>query len=255
MTSKTVALELGGTNSADYDHLIITNVAILDGNITFKCINGFAPKAGDHFDFLRVGGALSNTFATVSLQNLAPGFQFSFVTNGPLLCMTAVNDGTFDTTLPGQVDVTVTSIAGITYATYVITTSNTCQSITLDGALVRTNNVFSQSYQGTTLVGGGCTVETDRVTNTVVLGALSPVHTVSFTVPSGAVKTLLAPARLADGSVQFQIDGLAPTRYTIEASVDLKNWIPLGSGTLPDTFTDPDAAIFPTRYYGAVIGP
>src|SRR5260370_17294981 len=67
-------IELGGTNSADYDHLIITNSATLDGNVTFKCINGFAPKAGDHFDFLSLGGVFSNPFPTSTLQNFSPGF-------------------------------------------------------------------------------------------------------------------------------------------------------------------------------------
>jgi hypothetical protein len=81
------------------------------------------------------------------------------------------------------------------------------------------------------------------------------VQTVAFTVPPNAGQTLLAAARLPDGSVQFQIDGLSPTAYTIEASEDLQNWIELGSGTLPASFTDPDAAIFLRRFYRARIGP
>ncbi|HYV27374.1 MAG TPA: hypothetical protein VFA77_07560, partial [Candidatus Eisenbacteria bacterium] len=261
-------IEIGGTNSTDCDHLIITNAATLDGNVTFRFINGFAPKTADHFDFLSVGGELSGAFATVGLQNLAPGFQFNFVTNGALLSMSALNDGVFDPTLPGQVDVTVTNIGGIAYATYVITTNNTCKSITLDGALTRTSNVFSQAFQGTTFIGGECTDQTDSITNTFLLGALPPgdysfrilvntqaVQTVAFTVPPNAGKTLLAATRLPDGSVQFQIDGLSPTAYTIEASEDLQNWFPLGNGTLPDVFTDPDAVIFTTRFYRARIGP
>jgi hypothetical protein len=261
-------IEIGGTNSADYDHLIIANAATLGGNVTFKFINGFAPNIGDHFDFLSVGGELSGAFATVGLQNLAPGFQFNFVTNGPLLRMTAANNGVFDPRLPGQVNVTLTNVGGLTHATYVLTTSNTCQRIAFDGALIQTSNVFSQAFQGTTFVGGGCTDETDSVTNTVLMGALPPgdysfrilvntqaVQTVAFTVPPNAGKTLLAARRLPDGSVQFQIDGLSPTPYTIEGSEDLQNWIELGSGTLPDTFTDFDAVIFTTRFYRARIGP
>src|SRR5262249_7596482 len=105
-------------------------------------------------------------------------------------------------------------------------------------------------------------------TNIVLLGALPPgdysfrilasaqaVQTVAFTVPPNAGKTLLAATRLPDGGVRFQIDGLSPTRYAIEASRDLQNWIELGTGTLPATFTDPDAAIFATRFYRARIGP
>src|SRR5262249_13549628 len=46
---------VGGTNVTDYGRLTVTNAATLDGNVTFKFINGFAPKKGDHFDFLSVG--------------------------------------------------------------------------------------------------------------------------------------------------------------------------------------------------------
>src|SRR5262249_10873164 len=156
------------------------------------------------------------------------------VTNGPLLGMTALNDGVFDPTLPGHVDVTLTNVGGLTYAMYVLTTTNTCQRITLAGAFTQTSNVFNQAFQGTTFIGGGCTDQTDSVTNRVLLGALAPgdysfrilantqaVQTVTFTVPPNAGKTLLAATRLPDGSVQFQIDGLSPTPYLIDVSEDL----------------------------------
>ena len=77
-------IELGGTNPADCDHLVITNQATLDGNVTLRFINGFAPKTGDQFDFLDVGGGITGAFASLGLQNLAPGFQFELTTNGPL---------------------------------------------------------------------------------------------------------------------------------------------------------------------------
>jgi hypothetical protein len=65
---------------------------------------------------------------------------------------------------------------------------------------------------------------------------------------------LSRPVRLTDGSLQFEINGLPPIGFTIEASEDLQNWTPLASGTLPFTYVDPDAAILPQRYYRAVIG-
>jgi hypothetical protein len=137
----------------------------------------------------------------------------------------------------------------------------------LNGAFTRTNNVLSQAFQGTTFINGGCTDQTDSVTNIVLLGALppggysfrilastQPMRTVAFTVPPNAGQTLLAAARMSDGSVQFQIDGLPPTAYTVEGSEDLQNWVELSRGTLPDTFSDPDAAIFRRRFYRARIG-
>jgi len=257
-----------GTNSTDFGQLIVTNAATLDGNVTFKFINGFAPKAGDHFDFLNVGGPQSGAFASVGLQNLAPGFQFNILTNSQLLGMTALNDAQFSTALPGQVDVTVTNLGGITYAICTATTSNTCDSITLEGPLTRTNNTFNQTFQGTTFIRSDCGASITTVTNLLVLGALSPgdylfgitasgetVKSVSFSVPPVAGKTFLGPRQLADGSVQFEIEGPASVRYTIEASTDLKTWIRLGAGSLPGTFNDPDAAVFSRRFYRAVIGP
>jgi hypothetical protein len=261
-------IELGGTNSADYDHLIITNAATLDGNVTFKPINGFAPKTGDRFDFLEVGGQLGGAFASVGLQNLAPGFQFNLVANGTRLSMMASNDAVFSAALPGQVDVIVTNIGGITYAICMATTSNTCQSITLAGRFTRTNNAFNQAVQGTTFVRDDCVAAATTLTNTLLLGALprgdysftissvgQVANSVLFTVPVDRGSTFFAPTHLADGSLQFQINGLAPIRYTIEASTDLVKWVRIGNGTLPDTFKDPDAVIYPARYYRALIGP
>jgi T5SS/PEP-CTERM-associated repeat protein len=145
-------MDIGGTNYADNDHLIITNAANLDGNITFRFLNGFAPKQGQQFELLSVGGALTGNFATVGIENLAPGFQFGVVTNGRALSLVASNDGVFSAALPGEVDVTVTNFGGLTYANYTITTSNSCQSIALDGSFTQTGNAFTQTLAGTSFI-------------------------------------------------------------------------------------------------------
>ena len=260
-------IEIGGTNSTAYDQLIVTNEVSLDGQVTFKFVNGFAPRAGQQFDFLHVGGPVGGAFARAGLQNLAPGFQFSVAPNGPALCLTALNDGVYDPSLPGQVQVTVTNVGGISYASYVITTSNTCDRVELEGLLVRTNNTFRQAFQGTRLTQADCLAQETNQSGTLVLGALAPgeyafdivvdgqvFQSVPFTVPAYQSRTLLNPTRLPDGSVRFDLNGLAPVPYRIEYSTDLRSWTPLASGLLPATFTDPDAAIFPTRFYRAVIG-
>ena len=261
-------VEIGGTNTADYDQLIVTSNATLSGNLVLHFLNGFAPKTGDSFSFLNVGGAGIGEFSAVGLENLAPGFQFQFVTNGAQLGITALNDGVYSTALPGGVQVVVTNIGGFTYASYTITTSNTCGRITLSGPLTQTSNVFSQAFQGTTLVKADCIAEIAATNGAILLGHLSPgdysfrvmsntqvVETVAFTITSEAAQTLSSPVRLADGSLQFEINGLAPIGYTVEASADLETWSPLEQGVLPFTYVDPDAAIFPQRFYRAIIAP
>ncbi len=261
-------IEIGGTNSAAYDQLVVTNEATLDGQVTFKFINGFAPKAGEQFKFLSVGGTRHGAFAKVGMQNLAPGFQFDVAPSGSTLSMTARNDGVYDTSLPGRVEVTITNGGGINYATYTISTSNTCHAIELDGALVRTNNTFHQGFQGTRLVQAGCTAAETTRAGTLVLGTLAPgeysfaitvdgqvTQTIAFTVAAGQGQTLLNPTRLPNGAVQFEINGPPPIPYRIDVSTDLETWSPLTRGQLPAIFTDFDATIFPTRFYRAVIGP
>jgi hypothetical protein len=259
-------IEIGGTNSAAQDRLIVTGDAQLDGTVTFRFINGFAPKTGDRVDFLSaatVGGA----FASVGLQNLAPGFQFDLATNGSFVSMTALNDAVFDPALPGQVSVTITNIGGITYAVCAITTNNICDSIALDGPVTRANNTFSQAFEGTRLIGPDCFAQTGTATNILVLGALPPgdytfnivsagqiISTIPFTAVS-STETLLAPTRAPDGSLHFQLNGPAPIRCVIEASPDLTHWTELDTQTFPANFVDFDAVLCPQRFYRARIGP
>ncbi|MSU37257.1 MAG: hypothetical protein EXS36_19615 [Pedosphaera sp.] len=263
----TLLIELAGTNVLDHDQLIVTSDATLDGNLILRFLDGFAPKAGDSFPFLKIGGTMTGEFSSVGLENLAPGFQFQFVTNGVQSGITALNDGVFSSALPGQVQVAITNVGGIAYANYTISTSSTCEKVSLRGPLTRTNNVFSQVFQGTTFVKPDCVSEPATTNGILVLGQLSPgnysfrimsntqvVETVSFTVSADAAQTLSKPIRLADGSLQFEINGLPSIHYTIEVSADLETWSPLNQGVLPHTYVDPDAAIFPRRFYRATIG-
>ena len=52
----TLTVQLGGNASAEYDQLIITGAASLDGVLEVKLINDFMPSAGDTFDILNWPG-------------------------------------------------------------------------------------------------------------------------------------------------------------------------------------------------------
>jgi hypothetical protein len=63
--------------------------------VFLKFTDGFAPRQGQQFEFLDVGGTLTGSFANVHLRNLAPGFQFDLSRDGGGMTMVALNDGVF----------------------------------------------------------------------------------------------------------------------------------------------------------------
>ena len=263
-----LVLQVGGTNSSARDQVVITGNAKLDGQVTLRFVNGFAPKAGDRIELLQVGGTREGEFTRVAVANLAPGFQHQVVGSGSSLSVTALNDAVFDPSLPGEVDVVVTNLGGLTYATVTVTTRNSCHSVALEGALKRSGNVFQQSFVGTRRSGDDCFEDIRSESSVQVLGALGPgeysyeigsggqvLERVAFTVSENSGRSLVQPVRQANGMMRFEIQGLAPVPYRIEVCETLPHWTPLASGTLPATVTDPDAALVRTRFYRAVVGP
>ncbi len=92
-----VQLAIAGANSADYDHLDINGTLSLGSGsiLQLDFINGFAPTAGETFDFIDYGtlDPNANTFSTVELEGLAPGFDYSLTSNGAdSFSLTALND-------------------------------------------------------------------------------------------------------------------------------------------------------------------
>ncbi|MFN0125681.1 MAG: hypothetical protein ACKV19_03220 [Verrucomicrobiales bacterium] len=264
-------IEVGGKNLDQMDQLVVTKKAALGGEVSFKFLNGHAPKAGEKIEFLSVTGPVTGNFPRVDLQNLAPGFQFNIAPAGSSVSLTALNNAVFDPSLPGRVEATVTSVAGITYAHYTITTSNTCDRIELDGAVIRAGNVTRQGFAGTRITSievANCVNEAKTETGVLVLGALPPgnhtleltsggqtVQSIPFTVPEGSLQTLQNLTRQPDGRLRFEIAGLPGASYSVEVSHDLKQWASVSQGQLPATFTEANAGTTGARFYRAVIGP
>lgn len=70
-------MEIGGTTpGVDYDQLIITGNATINGIIVLKFINGFTPAAGQQFNIIDTGGSFTGS-PRVIVQGLAPGWQFT----------------------------------------------------------------------------------------------------------------------------------------------------------------------------------
>jgi outer membrane autotransporter protein len=126
-------MEVGGTAPGQSDQLIITGNATLGGKLVVKAINGFAPKQGDTFDFIRIGGTASDTFSQIEIQNLAPGFQYDVATNGGKVTLTALNDGFFVPPLQNAIEAEAVSIGGVIYVVYRVTLNNTVRSRAAEG--------------------------------------------------------------------------------------------------------------------------
>jgi len=65
-----------------------------------------------------------------------------------------------------------------------------------------------------------------------------------------------AIARLVDGRVQFTLNTRSGRSYTVQASTNLVDWVPLGTLTATDTklmFTDTNARGVRRRFYRAIL--
>ncbi len=92
----TLVMEIGGLGVGDeYDQLIVTGDAVLDGVLDIVFIDGFAPQAGQSFDLIMVDGLTTESFDQINILNLAPGFQFEFSSIGGETQFTALTDGEF----------------------------------------------------------------------------------------------------------------------------------------------------------------
>jgi hypothetical protein len=69
---------LGGLQpGTDYDQLIITGKAALDGTLDVALLNSFVPKLGDTF-FLLTYGSESGAFSMLDLPSLPPGEMWKY---------------------------------------------------------------------------------------------------------------------------------------------------------------------------------
>jgi len=66
----------------------------------------------------------------------------------------------------------------------------------------------------------------------------------------------LASTRLVSGvGMQFDVMGSPGLNYVIETSTNLTDWIPASTNASPFTYTDPQAFLFPNRFYRASWAP
>lgn len=97
--------EIGGLLAGEeYDQLIVTGDALVDGSFFIDFIDGFAPSEGDSFDLMPVFGS-TDVIGTVPVEvrGLEDGFEFDFGQNdaGGLIFI-ANNDGVYAGSIGGD---------------------------------------------------------------------------------------------------------------------------------------------------------
>lgn len=84
-SSSVLNIEIGGTNSTDFDRLLANGAFALGGTLNVSLINGFSPSNNVTFDIID-GGVLSGSFSSLNLPSA--GWSFSDATG--VLAFTAI---------------------------------------------------------------------------------------------------------------------------------------------------------------------
>jgi T5SS/PEP-CTERM-associated repeat protein len=93
MAGGVLTLDIAGEGSASVSQLDISGSGLFDGLIVYDFIDGFAPQAGETFDVINTSGSLNISGATIQIDGLAPGFNYSESYVNHELILTAINNG------------------------------------------------------------------------------------------------------------------------------------------------------------------
>ncbi|MCC7353365.1 MAG: hypothetical protein IT330_06360 [Anaerolineae bacterium] len=93
--SPTGRLEIPVTGASPglYGSLAGTGTVTLDGVLALKFRNGYAPRQGDTFTFLKATRGISGTFDSVVISGLAPGFAYELTSVNGQAVLKALNNG------------------------------------------------------------------------------------------------------------------------------------------------------------------
>ncbi len=89
-------IEIGGdTANLDHDVLVVNGETNIEGQVTLRFIDGFAPQQGDEFEFLITEEDANLANAEFVVENLATGFEFQIGSSPQGILMTALTDGIY----------------------------------------------------------------------------------------------------------------------------------------------------------------
>ena len=93
LSQGTLVVQIAGTAAGQFDLLSVGGSAILGGTLELSFIDGFAPRAGDSFAFLNVGGSTDGSFSTFLVQGLADGWQYELASLDGTMKLLSLTDG------------------------------------------------------------------------------------------------------------------------------------------------------------------
>jgi hypothetical protein len=106
--------------SSGRDRLIVGGPVTLNGTtVQFSFIEGYAPTAGDSFEFITTGGVMPNlTGVQYTVSGLQPGFQFNVLTGASgQLVFNALTNGVALVPEPGSVGLMLLGLLGVATVT------------------------------------------------------------------------------------------------------------------------------------------
>ena len=111
-----LSLDIGGTTAGLFSQLDISGSGLFQGTIDFDFINGFAPTMGESFDLINALGA-DFSHATIQIEGLEPGFQYTDAFANGQFTLVADNNGVSTTTPePSSMWLAATAIAVLSLA-------------------------------------------------------------------------------------------------------------------------------------------
>ena len=89
----TLSMELGGTTpDTEFDQLVVTGAAALDGTLDVSLINEFSPELGDSFTILTYGSH-TGSFETLNMPDLDPGLAWEVAYGSTAVTLTVREGG------------------------------------------------------------------------------------------------------------------------------------------------------------------
>ncbi|HKW30968.1 MAG TPA: immunoglobulin domain-containing protein [Verrucomicrobiae bacterium] len=77
----------------------------------------------------------------------------------------------------------------------------------------------------------------------------------SLVVYTNATPTMSVDAASTNGQFQLDVFGVTGLNYSVQASTNLIDWVPLTTNVSPFSFMDTNTALFPQRFYRSVLTP
>jgi len=120
-TNGTIHIQIGGSNpGVNFDQLIVTGNATLNGTLNISLVNGFRPAGGDTFEIIKYASH-TGTFNNISGLDLGGGFFLEPTFTSTNVLLTTLDSRPRIRFSPpqrsanGNIHITLSGVAGLTY--------------------------------------------------------------------------------------------------------------------------------------------